>query len=464
MSDRNSPENRPQEATPAAPLEGMLVIELALAVQGPAAALYLSDMGAQVVKIEPPLGDPSRYSRGRGNTTPQGSMGPQFAAVNRGKRSVCVDLTTDIGLQALHELLARADVFLTNYREPALLKMGLGYAELHARYPNLVYASVNGFGPQGADADKAMLDGAAVARGGLAWMTGHEAAAPCVPGAIVGDTAGAMHLALGVMTALLARERGSGGQRVQTSALGTQLWLQQWELTHVSVTGAELCRHGSHHPIIRGPYGIYPTLDEGAIMIAHTMEQDAWDAFCIFADIPELAFDPRLQTPGQRLGEGLTEADSEEFRAKLRIAFAAKTAMQWDDFLRTQPEIIWERLRNWSEVLQDPQSIANNYFTQVNIPDLGEFKTVGNLVTLSETPGRAGQNPPRLGEANAEILTSTALTEQQCEVTRSECLGCPKDWKHCTHWNTFCRGMYVSNDFQRLFERFIFLKLTSMTT
>ncbi|MEM9621558.1 MAG: CoA transferase [Pseudomonadota bacterium] len=396
-----------------APLAGMLVVEMALAVQGPAAALYLSDMGATVVKVEPPLGDPSRYSRGRGNETPAGTMGPQYAAVNRGKRSVCVDLETELGINALHELLARADVLLTNYREAALVKLGLGYADIQARYPDLVYASVNGFGPEGEDADKAMLDGAAIARGGLAWMTGNEEQAPCVPGAIVADTAGAMHLALGVMTALLARERGAGGQRVQTSALGTQLWLQQWELTHVAVTGAELTRHGSHHPIIRGPYGIYSTLDGSAILLAHTMAQEAWDAFCVFADIAELAFDPRLQTPGQRLGEGLSEADSEEFRAKLRTAFAAKPAMVWDEFLRTQPEIIWERLRSWHEVLEDPQSKANGYFTDVIIPDLGVFKTVGNLVTLSKTPGCARSDPPQLGEANEEILAQVGLDADQ---------------------------------------------------
>ena len=285
------------------PLTGVTVVEMTIAVQGPAAGLYLRDMGADVIKVEPPLGDPSRYGRGRDNETPEGTLGPQYVAVNRGKRSVCVDLSTELGLEALHRLLAAADVFLTNFRSPALTKMGLDYESLHARYPELVYAAVNGFGPAGEDADKAMLDGAAVARGGLVNATGHPDRAPSVPGAIIGDTAGAMHLALGVVTALYARaQHGAGGQRVQTSALGTQLWLQQWELTHVAMTGEDLSRDGSHHPNIRGTYGAYTTKDGGAILLAQTMEQDNWDAFCIFADIPELAFDPRLQTPGQRLG------------------------------------------------------------------------------------------------------------------------------------------------------------------
>ena len=104
------------------------------------------------------------------------------------------------------------------------------------------------------------------------------------------------------MTALFARERTGEGQRVQTSALGAALWLQQWELTQVAMTGADLPRSGNHHPNIKGPYGVYETADGGSIMIAQTMQNEAWDALCIFAETFELAIDPRFQTPGQRLG------------------------------------------------------------------------------------------------------------------------------------------------------------------
>jgi crotonobetainyl-CoA:carnitine CoA-transferase CaiB-like acyl-CoA transferase len=395
------------------PLEGITVVEMTIAVQGPAAGLYMRDMGATVIKVEPPVGDGSRYGRGRFNELPQGTMGPQFVAANRGKRSVCIDLNTDFGMRALHGLLGEADVFLTNYREPALQKMGLGYAALHEKFPSLIYASVNGFGPQGPDADKAMLDGAAVARGGLAAMTGPADHPPALPGAIVADTAGAMQLALATVTALFARERHGVGQRVQTSALGTQLWLQQWELTHVAMTDAPISRAGSHHSNLKGPYGIYRTSDDGAIMLAQTMHQDAWDAFCIFAEVPELAFDPRLQTAGQRLGEGMTEADSTEIRKRLSESFAAKTTSQWDEFLRTQPEIIWERVRSLPEVLEDEQNLANGYITSVTVPGIGQKRTVGNVVHLSETPGSVKGDPPELGEANIEVLTSLGFSASE---------------------------------------------------
>ena len=396
------------------PLEGFTVVEMAVAVQGPAAALYLRDMGAEVIKVEPPLGDASRYGRARGNETPEGTIGPQFVSVNRGKRSICIDISTDDGILAVHRLLEKADVFLTNFREPALVKMGLGYDDIKTSYPSLVYASVNGFGPAGPDADKAMLDGVAATRGGLVNHTGYPDRAPSLAGAVVVDTSGAMQLALGVMTALLARERYGVAQRVQTSALGTALWLQQWEITHVNMTGAELTRDGNHHGNIRGPYGVYNTKDGGAIMLAQTMDIESWDSFCIFAEAFDLSIDPRFQTPGQRLGEGLTEEDSVEVRERLTSIFASKTTKEWVDFLYTQPEIIWERARNWSEVLDDEQSIANNYVTSVEVPGLGVTKTVGNLVTLSETPGSPKGNPPILGEANNEILGGLGFSPDEC--------------------------------------------------
>ena len=398
------------------PLSGIKVIELTIAVQGPAAGLYLADMGAEVIKVEPPLGDASRYGRGRQNELPVSDMGPQYVAVNRGKRSVCMDVGTDAGLAAMHALLADADVFFTNYRRPALAKLGLSYDDLHERYPNLVYGLVTGFGPEGEDADKAMLDGAAIARGGLASMTGPDPDVPALPGAIIADTGGAMHLALAITTALLARERHGVAQLVQTSALGTQLWLQQWELTHVAMTGAKLTRDGNHHPNIKGPYGVYGTSDGGAILIAVSLQQDDWDRFCAFAEIPELAVDPRLQTAGGRLGEGLSEDDSEGFRAQMEAAFAKKTALEWDAFLRTCPEIVWERVRDWPGVLEDEQSLVNDYITTIDVPGHGSTKTVGNLVTFSETPASVKGGPPVLGEANHELLAAAGVSDAEIEA------------------------------------------------
>ncbi|MCP5181773.1 MAG: CoA transferase [Pseudomonadales bacterium] len=400
-------------------LDGLRVIELSIAVQGPAAGVYLADMGAEVIKVEPPLGDPSRYGRGVDNATPVGTPGPQFVACNRGKRSVCMDLATPEGNRAMHALLSAGDVFLSNYRAPALKKLGLDYDTLAARYPRLVHATVNGFGPLGPDAERAMLDGAAVARGGLAGMTGYDDRPPVLPAATVGDHAGAMQLAMGIVTALFARERNGRGQQVCTSALGAQLWLQQWELTHVSMTGARLPPAGSHHPNIRGPYGIYRTADGGAIMIAQTMAAPAWDAFCVFADLPELAFDARWNTPGGRLGEGNTAEDSAYVRECLTTAFARHTTAAWEAFLRSQPEIIFERVRRWEDVFDDPQNHANGYLAEVPVAGVGNVRLVGNLVHLSATPGRVAGGPPDLGEGNQAVLSAAGLSAVEIDALTS---------------------------------------------
>jgi crotonobetainyl-CoA:carnitine CoA-transferase CaiB-like acyl-CoA transferase len=401
------------------PLDGITVIEMTIAVQGPAAGLYLRDMGALVIKVEPPVGDGSRYTRGRQNETPDGTMAPQYVAVNRGKRSICIDLKTIAGAKVIRSLLETADVFLTNYREAALQNLNLGYEQLHQQFPNLIYASVNGFGPKGPDAGKAMLDGAAAARSGLVHHTGYPDREPTLSGAIAIDTSGAMQLALGVMTALLSRERYGISQRVQTSALGAALWLQQWELTHVAMTGAKLNRDGNHHPNIRGFYGTYSTSDGGAIMLAQVMDQEGWDSLCIFADALELSLDPRFQNPGQRLGEGITEEDAVELRSILAKAFAQKPMKQWVDFLYTQPEIIWERVRDWQEVLEDDQNFANGYLTNIKVPGAGETLTVGNLIALSETPGSEKGNPPELGEANEEFLSELGFSNTEIEDIQS---------------------------------------------
>ncbi|MGV0035751.1 MAG: CoA transferase, partial [Candidatus Azotimanducaceae bacterium WSBS_2022_MAG_OTU7] len=176
---------------------------------------------------------------------------------------------------------------------------------------------------------------------------------------------------------------------------------------------ADLTRDGNHHPNIRGFYGTYRTSDGGAIMLAQVMDQEGWDSLCIFADVLELSLDPRFQTPGRRLGEGITEKDSVELREILKAAFAGKPLSEWVDFLYTQPEIIWEQVRNWQEVLVDEQNLANGYLTTVQVPGAAETLTVGNLVALSETPGSEKGNPPPLGEANEEILSRLGISDTE---------------------------------------------------
>ena len=178
-----------------------------------------------------------------------------------GKKSIAIDLKTDpMAGRIMKRLIESADVFITNMREVALTRMtfdmedgtsfNLGYESMCSVNPRIVYGATNGFGPVGPLAEKKMFDGAAQSKGGIVSVTGHSDGPPIMPGATIGDTAGAMQLALGVMSALLARERFGVGQKVNTSSYGAQLLLQRWELTQTALTGHEMTRDDGFHPNI----------------------------------------------------------------------------------------------------------------------------------------------------------------------------------------------------------------------
>ncbi len=400
------------------PLTGIKVVDMTVAIQGPHAAAYLVDMGAEVVKVERPGGELNRYVRGPAFTAPVEVMGTQYVAMNRGKRGVAIDAHHHLGRELLHRLVAEADVFVTNYRREALERMGLDYETLAALNPGLVYARVSGFGPQGPDADKAMLDGAAQARSGLAAMSGPEDGPPMPPGAAVADHAGSMQLALGVMTALYARERTGRGQQVDTSSLGAMMWIQAWEIAHSAMSSdpAVLHRAGSHNPNILCPYGVYRTGDGGAFLLAVAMSSASWDDFWIFAGQPEVVLDERWNTAAKRIGARGSTDGVDEIRERMRQAFASHTTAEWDEFFADQPEIIFEKVQNYADLLADPQVSANGYLAEVEVPHHGPTPVVTNVIHLSDTPGAGFRRPPpRLGEHTAEVMAEAGFTPAEID-------------------------------------------------
>lgn len=401
------------------PLTGFRVVEVTAGVLGPLAGVYLSDMGADVIKIEPPEGDLARHARGVGNTLPAGTPGALFTAGARGKRSVTLDAGSERGREILRRLLAEADVFLTNNRPKALERLGLTYEQVREINPRIVYASATGFGSKGPDADAAMVDGAGQARAGLASLVGPPDGPPLMVGAIVADTAGAMQLALATVTALLARERHGVGQQAEVSALGGQLWLQSVELTHAAMTGHELARDGGHHPNFVGPYGTYLTADGEALFCAGPPDT-CWPAFCEFGGRPDLATDERWDNLLKRVGFLGPHEVAQEIRPHVAEVFRSRTLAEWLEFFSGYPEVIAAKVQGHAEVLEDPQVAANGYLAQVEIPGAGPRTVVGNLVGLSETPGRVRGGPPERGEHTAEVLAELGYTTEEIDAFARE--------------------------------------------
>lgn len=304
-------------------------------------------------------------------------------------------------------LLEKADVFLANFTQRALDDLGLSYERLKALNPRLIYAVCSGFGPKGPLASKKGFDGAAQARGGLISITGMDDV-PIIAGDAVADTAGAMQLALGIMTALVARERFGMGQQVKSSLYGTQLWSQRWSITHVGISGAKLSRQGQYaYTPSPSASGIYKTLDgRSLVLIFPVVGRDpdaAWRALCNFGGVPELGTDPRFATGyGRGASENVPE-DRAALRHGLVRIFGSHSLAEWEEWFQAQPDFVWSPVRTHNETLDEEQALANDYVVPVDLPHIGRRKVVGNVVSLSQTPGQV-RGPPPLIAADAKAI------------------------------------------------------------
>jgi len=262
-----------------------------------------------------------------------------------------------------------------------------------------------------------MVDGAAQARAGAFAITGEADGPPMMPGATIADTSGGMLLALGVLSALVVRDRRGIGQKVSTSAYGAQIWMQMWEINQSSITGHQLTRQGAHHPNIPGGYGVYETADGGTLFLAFAQTEEAWQAFCKFGGIAEVGTDDRWNSLQKRMGmgndaEGKVARDVVPF---IEAAFQSKSTAQWISFLDSQPDIIYNAVFGLDDVLDDPQAAANDYIIEREIPMAGMHKVVGPNILLSETPGRAKDSIPELGQHTEEVMLELGFSWDEIE-------------------------------------------------
>jgi formyl-CoA transferase/CoA:oxalate CoA-transferase len=350
-----------------------------------------------VVKVElPRFGDQSRWLP----LGPDDRRSAYFIGCNRGKRSVTVDLRTPAGREVFLRLARGADVVITNFKPGTMEGWGLGYEELVAVNPGIVYAAGSTFGPVGADAAREGADLAAQAAGGLVSTTGGDGQRPTPVGATIADHIASQNMVGGILAALLARARTGRGQRVDTSLVGGQIWAQASEYTAFLLTGQAPGRANRGNSLIPGLYSLFPTADGWLAIVGVTGRLRR--TFYELMGRPDLA---------ERFPQTFySEEDKADIYRELDPAFAARTTTEWCRVL-AEAGIRHAPVRTYDQVAADPGVWDNGYLTRVDTPD-GPADVVASPVRFSDTPARSGAVAPELGQHTEEILIELGYSRE----------------------------------------------------
>jgi crotonobetainyl-CoA:carnitine CoA-transferase CaiB-like acyl-CoA transferase len=382
------------------PLDDLFVLDLSRVLSGPVCTMLLADMGAKVIKVEPPpLGDDSR----QWGPPFIGGISTYFLSVNRNKKSLGLNLKTDEGRRVLWKLVERADVLIENFRPGVLDRLGFGYNAVSSVNPRAVYCSISGFGHTGPYRDRPGYDVIAQGESGMMDLTGYADGPPAKLGASLADIVAGLYAFNGICLALLARHRTGRGQHVDVSLLdGMVSTLTYHALIYLS-TGRSPKRAGTRHPSIV-PYECFQAKD-GYVNIAVT-NQKQWENFCRILDFPEIASDARFETMKARL------ANYNELRPMIDRAVSKMTRAEVMVCM-SEVGIPAGPINTVGEILEDPHIRAREMVAELTHPEYGPLRVLGIPVKLSETPGVVENAPPKFGEHNNEVLKSLGYGESE---------------------------------------------------
>jgi CoA:oxalate CoA-transferase len=383
------------------PFSGLLVVDLTRVLAGPYCALLMAELGARVIKVEPPAkGDDSRHYGPYLKTKSGAVKSGYFISVNRGKQSIALDLKNDADRAVFEALLARADVLVENYRGGTMEKLGYGYEGLKEKYPRLIYAAVSGFGHTGPYAKRPAYDMIAQAMGGVMSLTGHPGGPPTRVGTSTGDLTAALFATIGVSAALYDREKTGRGQKVDVSMLDSQVAVLENAISRHVATGEIPGKLGNRHPSI-APFAAFST-EDGHIALACGND----DLFARAARVigrEDLVADPRFATNPERVRH------VDDLTAEIESALSARPSQAWLALLQ-EAGVPSGPLNDVSQVMADPQVAARNMIVTARDPDIGDIRMQGNPIKLSAHADPATRSPaPDLDADRAAILKELGL-------------------------------------------------------
>jgi crotonobetainyl-CoA:carnitine CoA-transferase CaiB-like acyl-CoA transferase len=372
------------------PLQGIRVLDFTRVLAGPSAALALADLGAEVLKVEPPgTGDETRLF-----PPFREDVSHYFLSVNRGKKSIVVDLKTDAGVALVRDLAAKSDVLIENYRPGVMDRLGLGYAELSAANPRLIYCAISGFGMTGPLRDRPSFDIVLQALSGALSVNGEPGRAPAKLGIPLGDLVGGINGPIGILAALHERSITGRGRLVDVSLLDGMIGMLGYLAQLAFFTGEDPTPQGSEHPNLV-PYGSFPAKD-GSIIVA-CLTNSFWERICQAFQRPQWLRDPRFATIEKRRDN--RGAVNEMIRELTR----EKTVTELVD-LFTEYNVPHAPILGIRDALAQPQAVAREMVVETDHAILGKIPIVNRPIKFPGDPQPVPQAPPVLGQHTDEIL------------------------------------------------------------
>lgn len=403
------------------PLHGIRVLEWGVFMQGPLACEMLGAFGADVIKIEDPRkGDPARgavWQAGVSQALPDGRTAI-FETHNRNKRDIAVDLKKKAGIELIYRLVEKSDVFVHNHTKDVTERLGLDYQTLYALNPKLVYAQGSGLGANGPESTLPATDSIAQARSGIllhgTYRSDSLEATPSDPILAAADDVGALSLTLGIVMALMGRERLGIGQKVDCSILGGALRIIRQRVAGYYLTGhlmPEAHRETAPNPI----YNHYRCGDGRWLRLAINEAERYWPTVCSILDVAGLVDDPRFVDVDRR------QQNCRELISLFDEAFARRSYGEWEQRFKAANLLHFGPVRAIPDLIDDPQVTANRYLVDFVDPLVGPVKVPGMPFDLSATPWSIRTTAPQIGEHTEEVLTQVlGYTGEQIGRLRRE--------------------------------------------